>query len=81
MILVLFDPRAGKRITLEIADPPKEQPPGRAGARRLYDRPEDGEERQHDDREDQHEAEHAAAAKKIAPEKSEGHGALDRVGE
>jgi hypothetical protein len=81
MILVLFDPRAGKRIALDIADPRERPLTGRAGAPASSDGPEDGGERQHDEGEDQHEAEHAAAAEVITCEIFEDHGALDRVRE
>ena len=84
MILVLFDPRAGKRIAIEVADPPKEPAlvrTARIGARGLRDRPEHGEEHQHDDEQDEHEAEHAAASKMLPRETLDDHGALDLVGE
>ena len=84
MILVLFDPRAGKRIAIEVADPPKEPVlvgPAGTGARGLRDRPENGEEHQHDHEQNEHEAEHAAAPKMLPRETFEDHGALDLVGE
>ena len=80
MILMVFDPRAGKRIPIEVAAPPlvRAAPPDPPG---LGDGPEHGEEHQHDDKQDQHEAEHAAAAEMLPCETFEDHGALDLVSE
>jgi hypothetical protein len=83
MILVLFDPRAGKRVAVEIADPGSQPRLGtvRIDPRSLGDGPEDGGQRQHDDEQDEHEAEHAAAPEMLPRKTLEDHGALDRVGE
>ena len=83
MIIRVFDPRAGKRIAIEVADPTATAPPQpRAeapGAPPSGHGPEHRQEGEDDHDEDQHEAEHAAAAKKLPRETFEDHGALDCV--
>ena len=80
MILMIFDPRAGKRIPIEVASPPKDERPVRPMWSSPFvsgDGPEHRQEHQHDHHEDQHETEHAAAAKMLPRETFQDHGALD----
>ena len=84
MILMVFDPRVGKRIAVEVADAPKPEPIARtvpSRPRGSGDGPEDGQQRQHDRGQDQHEAEHAATAEMLPRKTLQDHGAPDRLGE
>ena len=68
MIIMVFDPRVGKRVPIEVAAPKGGAPPPSRAAARSGDGPEHRQETQDDHNEDQHETEHAAAPKMLPRE-------------